>query len=182
MDKKSMRQEKLKFLKETAKYKQEVLLMRKLFQLDAWHKASSIGITLSMTHEINTYEIIKFALVQGKSVYVPHCDYHQKTMDFVKFSSIDELQEDEKGILMVTGARDINNEMDLLIVPGVVFDLKGYRIGYGGGYYDRFLADYKGTAVSLALEGQLAEIAPESFDEPVHQIITEQRILTGVRL
>jgi 5-formyltetrahydrofolate cyclo-ligase len=66
--------------------------------------------------------------------------------------------------------------LDLLIVPGVVFDERGFRIGYGGGYYDRFLTHYKGTAISLLLENQLIHEMPvEAHDQRVDWLITEQR-------
>ncbi|TDM13137.1 5-formyltetrahydrofolate cyclo-ligase [Macrococcus lamae] len=182
MNKKNIRQEKLAFLKSSNKYNEEVILLRKLFELDEWKNASAVGVTLSMSHEINTYEIIKFALIQGKKVYVPHCDYKNKSMNFVKFTSPDTLYKDDKGIMAVKEPHVINNQLDLLIVPGVAFSESGYRIGYGGGFYDRFLAQFKGTAVSISLEGQLTSIEPEVFDEPVHLVITEQRTLTGVRI
>lgn len=181
VNKKLIRQQKVAFLKGHRKYRDEVLLLRQLFKCEDWKNASSVGITLSMAHEINTFDIIKYALIEGKSVYVPHCDYSSKRMDFVKFQSPDELIEDAKGILAVQEPHEINNHLDLLIVPGVAFDERGYRIGYGGGFYDRFLACFTGKAVSLALEGQITALEPEPFDEPVHLVITEERLLTGVR-
>jgi len=65
-----------------------------------------------------------------------------------------------------------------LIVPGLVFNEKGYRIGFGGGFYDRFLADYHGKTVSLAFDFQvMKEIPTESFDLPVQIIITNERVI-----
>src|SRR5699024_2385639 len=71
------------------------------------------------------------------------------------------------------------NDIDLLIVPGIIFDKKGYRIGFGGGYYDRYLVDYVGKTVSLAASFQLVENIPKDiFDIAVQCIITEEDILT----
>ncbi len=67
-------------------------------------------------------------------------------------------------------------------MPGVVFDTDGYRIGYGGGYYDRMLADYSGATISLCSERQLIQQIPrESYDLSVEQIITEERTIDTAR-
>ena len=69
----------------------------------------------------------------------------------------------------------VQDEIDLMVVPGVAFKENGQRLGFGGGYYDRYLAKYPGFKCSLALSTQLAsddEWQPESFDIPVDRIIT----------
>ena len=64
--------------------------------------------------------------------------------------------------------------IDLIVVPGVVFDRQGYRIGFGGGYYDRYLSDFEGKRIALAFDEQVIEAVPrESHDLPVHILITE---------
>ena len=64
------------------------------------------------------------------------------------------------------------NQIDLLLVPGLVFDRSNYRIGHGGGYYDRFLADFNADSLSLAWLNQVVDqITIESFDEPVSGVI-----------
>jgi 5-formyltetrahydrofolate cyclo-ligase len=69
-----------------------------------------------------------------------------------------------------------SENISYLIVPGVVFDLSGFRIGYGGGYYDRFLSNYDGPTISIAFDEQLIEIVPsENFDVPVQLLITDKR-------
>ena len=70
-----------------------------------------------------------------------------------------------------------------LIVPGVVFDQNGYRIGFGGGYYDRFLSKYDGPTISLAFDEQiLLEVPNESFDIPVQSILSDKRRLECYRV
>ncbi|GGB04805.1 hypothetical protein GCM10007190_11160 [Macrococcus hajekii] len=181
MNKKEVRKKVLDYLKNKEKYNEEVQLMRTLFELPEWQSAKSIGITLSMPHEISTEEIIKYALVQGKKVFVPNCHYENKTMDFARYTSPADLHEDEKGILAVKNSDEINNDVELLLVPGLGFNSDGYRVGYGGGYYDRFLSTYDGPTVSLILEEQLMDIPTDDYDQPVHKMITEKRIINGVR-
>ncbi|GAE91201.1 5-formyltetrahydrofolate cyclo-ligase [Gracilibacillus boraciitolerans JCM 21714] len=66
------------------------------------------------------------------------------------------------------------NEHDLIIIPGIVFDTKGYRIGYGGGFYDRYLREYQGQKLSLAASFQIkSTISKEKYDIPVDIIVTD---------
>ena len=72
----------------------------------------------------------------------------------------------------------IHNEIDLLFVPGLSFETKGYRLGHGGGYYDRYLAQYQGETVSLAFPVQVVdEIPVEPFDIPVQKIVTNKWVI-----
>ncbi|MDZ7834585.1 MAG: 5-formyltetrahydrofolate cyclo-ligase [Alkalibacterium sp.] len=71
--------------------------------------------------------------------------------------------------------------IDLMIVPGVIFTPSGYRIGYGGGYYDRFLKDFSNTTVSLLHSNQLVESFPvEPHDIPVQYLITEEGLMRAL--
>jgi 5-formyltetrahydrofolate cyclo-ligase len=71
------------------------------------------------------------------------------------------------------------NEIDLQIVPGLVFSDEGYRIGFGGGYYDRYMSDYNGATLSLAFVTQTSHKIPvEGHDIPVSKIITEVNEIT----
>ena len=71
-------------------------------------------------------------------------------------------------------------EIDLIVIPGLAFDQNGYRIGYGGGYYDRFLARCpQALSVGLAYEMQILEcVFPAEWDVPLHRIITEDRLIS----
>lgn len=64
------------------------------------------------------------------------------------------------------------------IVPGVVFSDEGYRIGFGGGYYDRYMSDYNGDTLSLAFAEQTGHVVPsEHHDIPVSKIVTEEKVI-----
>lgn len=153
-----------------------------LYKTEVWKKASMIGITISRGNEIETRGIINRAWKEGKKVAIPKCFPESKNMSFYLFTSDTQLEEvyfglKEPKVQETTAA--LNDKIDLLMVPGVVFSKEGYRIGFGGGYYDRFLKDYHKETVSLLFECQLVHKIPvESHDIPVQMLITEERIIT----
>ncbi|HEC88549.1 MAG TPA: 5-formyltetrahydrofolate cyclo-ligase, partial [Thermoplasmata archaeon] len=72
----------------------------------------------------------------------------------------------------------IENNADIFIIPGIVFDEDGNRIGYGGGYFDRFLSDFKGKKIALAYEFQIIKKMPnEKHDVKMDFIVTDKRII-----
>ncbi|MGZ7150724.1 MULTISPECIES: 5-formyltetrahydrofolate cyclo-ligase [Bacillus] len=149
-----------------------------LYAQKEWAEAKTIGITLSMENEVNTYPIIEKAWEEGKNVVVPKCNKGTRTMSFRQISNFDQLEtvymnlrEPIPALTEEVGADDI----DLQIVPGVAYTGRGERIGYGGGYYDRYLVHYKGKTLSLAYSFQMVEHIPvEPFDKNVEKIITEK--------
>ena len=147
---------------------------------DSYKKARGIFIYIGFGSEINTKVIIEDALKKGKEVYVPKVK--GKEMLLIKIDSLENLVTSSYGILEPIG--DNNNfdvdKLDLLVMPGVAFDNSGNRIGYGGGYYDRFLEKNKTNAekIALAYEFQiLNSINNEKHDVKVDKIITEERII-----
>lgn len=149
-----------------------------LYAQKEWTEAKTIGITLSMENEVNTYPIIEKAWEEGKKVVVPKCNKGTRTMSFRKISNFDQLETVymnlREPIPVIT--EEVNaDEIDLQIVPGVAYTARGERIGYGGGYYDRYLVHYKGKTLSLAYSFQMVEHIPvEPFDKNVEKIITEK--------
>lgn len=152
-------------------------LVLHLLQTETWNQAAMIGITVSQKHEWDTKPIIEKAWSQNKKVCVPKCYPKQSELVFYEITSFDQLESVFYGLLEPVPKQQYKVEkkkIDLMVVPGLVFDSKGYRIGYGGGYYDRYLADYKGLTVSLASTGQFIDSIPnDHYDIPVQQIITE---------
>jgi 5-formyltetrahydrofolate cyclo-ligase len=148
-----------------------------LFKTEQWQKSRCIGITVSRNFELDTSLIIKKAWDEGKTVSVPKCYSADKKMEFREMKSNDDLENvymDLYEPILEKTKLISKDQIDLLIVPGLIFDKKGYRIGYGGGYYDRFLQGYQGSTVSIAFEFQTAEELPhEDFDIPVDKIMTE---------
>lgn len=156
-------------------------LFNKLINLDLYKEAKNIFIYLSFGSEIDTKPIIDRALEEGKEVYIPKVYKINKEMRAIRLNTFEDLEKNSMGILEPKD--DFNfiakEKIDLIIVPGTVFDFKGNRIGYGGGYYDRFLSDIeeKRNKIVLAYELQIVDnIEAEEHDIKVDYIITNSRI------
>ncbi|MFX3674381.1 MAG: 5-formyltetrahydrofolate cyclo-ligase [Paenisporosarcina sp.] len=152
-----------------------------LFEEIKFSHGDIVGITLSSFPEVDTWLLIEKLWYSGIRVAAPKCDSKERSMQFYEISSFDQLE-----IVYMklhepnpnqTNKGKIEN-ISYLIVPGVVFDSHGYRIGFGGGYYDRFLSGYEGPTISLAFDEQIIQAVPkENFDIPVQLIITDKRII-----
>ncbi|ARC31533.1 MULTISPECIES: 5-formyltetrahydrofolate cyclo-ligase [Bacillus] len=149
-----------------------------LYAQKEWVEAETIGITLSMENEVNTYPIIEKAWEEGKKVVVPKCNTGTRTMSFRQISNFDQLETVYMHLRepIPSLTEEVNaDEINLQIVPGVAYTERGERIGYGGGYYDRYLVRYKGKTLSLAYDFQMVKQIPvEPFDKNVEKIITEK--------
>lgn len=137
---------------------------------------------LAMKDEVQTYEIVDYALRQGKSVCVPYIRDRAGIMDAVIIHDLNELVRGDFDILTVNtlNVNIVNIEdIDLIIMPGVAFDRYGHRLGMGAGFYDRFL-DKAACAklVGLALSCQVLEDVPSMpHDYLVHYIVTKDGII-----
>ncbi len=144
-------------------------------------KANSIGITISRFPEVNTSPLIEAAWKTGKQVAVPKCIHATREMDFRAITSFNNLETVYMNLLepIVKETESIAKEnIDLQIVPGVLFSEEGYRVGFGGGYYDRYMTDYAGDSLSLAFECQMKQTVPiENHDIPVSKIFTDNRVI-----
>lgn len=154
-------------------------IVQQLFFLEDWKQAKVIGITISIPPEIPTLPIIEQAWREGKEVAVPKCHPENRTMEFKKITSFEQLESVYSGLLEPVAETETigSAQMDLLLVPGLAFTKAGYRLGFGGGYYDRFLASYKGITLALAYECQVVDELPiEMHDLPVQKIVTTNKI------
>ncbi len=154
---------------------QEILLSENI-----WQTSLNIGLYAPIQGEVRTNILIDSALKNNKNLLLPRCGSEQGHMDFYICKSLADL---EFGSFNILEPRlDIckkQNEMDLLIVPALAFDQKGYRLGFGGGYYDRFLQkNVNIPCIGLAFAWQMFETLPsETWDMPVNGIINEEGIL-----
>lgn len=152
-------------------------MYKRVFQSRLWKNADVIGITCSESFEWNTFPIIEMAWSMGKKVTVPKSFPKNKQLKFYLLENFSDLKRGYANILEpdINKVKEIKEEhIDLLFVPGIVFDEKGYRIGFGGGFYDRFLQGRQFITVSLATNFQLVEKVPiDHFDIPVQNIVTD---------
>ncbi|MDT2045468.1 5-formyltetrahydrofolate cyclo-ligase [Priestia aryabhattai] len=158
-----------------------MLIAKKLLDTTWWQEADVIAITISRGQEVDTKRLIEIAWSQGKTIAVPKCVSEKSEMIFRKITSFSQLEvvffNLQEPIELQTEVIK-KSEIDLILVPGVVFSSNGYRIGYGGGYYDRFLVGYEQMKVSLAFHEQIVQSVPvESHDIPVDAIITDEEII-----
>ena len=135
---------------------------------------------VSTQDEISTALIIKDALCSGKIVAVPFCR-GKGEMEFYIITSAEKLRAGKYGILEpdISVCERVNPADfagSVCIVPALAFDQNGYRIGYGGGYYDRFLQNYTGTSIGLCLQENLFDSLPkDSFDQKVCIVVTQKK-------
>ncbi|MCD8502237.1 MAG: 5-formyltetrahydrofolate cyclo-ligase [Bacillaceae bacterium] len=171
----------LKLKELTGKEDKDSIIYSTLFHRPEWKTANTIGVTVSTATEINTRPIIERAWKEGKTIAVPKCIPSTKGMDFRKLSSYEQLEVSYYSLLEpnpTTTEKVEKHELDLVIVPGTVFDTSGFRIGFGGGYYDRFLSTYNGVTISIAYDIQvISQVPNEDHDLAVDLIITENKVL-----
>jgi 5-formyltetrahydrofolate cyclo-ligase len=136
----------------------------------SYQAAQTIATYLPMDHEFGSYGLIEAAQAAGKRVLVPKV-VGPGQMVFLPYDP-SQLVESYFGVLEPrTGQAVDKADIDLIHVPGVAFNDRGYRIGHGGGYYDRYLADYQGATISTIYDFQRKEFSEENHDIPVQEVI-----------
>ena len=157
------------------------LIQDKLIGSAEFIESKSIGVYLPVGSEVQTDHIIRNALELDKTVLLPRViinelhffivekhDYYHDSLDVNKFG----IKEPKKTNMKL-------DFIDLLIVPGIVFDSHGYRIGYGYGYYDKFMAEKNfSKSIGLAYDFQVMKnpIPKFEFDKKIDILITDDRI------
>lgn len=147
--------------------------------LAEYQKAKTILAYVDCKNEAETSMVISQCWKDGKIVAVPKV--FGKIMKFYEIHSFDDLEEGYYGIREPKHEtlREVEDQDALMILPGVAFDEKKHRVGYGGGFYDRYLEKYPTlTKIAFAFEFQIFDSVPsESFDRQPEKIITEKRII-----
>jgi 5-formyltetrahydrofolate cyclo-ligase len=141
-------------------------------------EAKVIAFYLSKGSEVDTREMIIAAIKQKKEVLVPVTD--DQHIAFFRFTSFSDLEPGKFGILEPKARNPQTRlEPDLVIVPGISFGLCMHRLGYGRGYYDRYLAKSSAYRIGICFDFQVVERLPtHEDDERMDEIITEKRIIT----
>jgi len=175
--------------KEEREFK-ERRIRERFFGLKYFKEAETILFYASFRSEVDTLRCIEHALKIGKRVALPVIDRAHKRLKLYEIKDTSELETNSIGIPepVATRTRGVKlDELDLIIIPGIGFDLSGNRLGYGAGYYDRLLAyrkknrtDFRGhiPAIALAFEEQIVDGIPsESHDIKVDIIVTDKRTI-----
>jgi 5-formyltetrahydrofolate cyclo-ligase len=155
-----------------------------LFALPEYERAGTVMYFLNFGKEVATLELVPQSLAQGKRVVAPKTVHAQRRMIL---SEIIDVREDlAPGLWNIPEPKEEKlrpveaGEIDFVVVPGVAFDVRGNRLGYGGGYYDRFFAGLRAGVplVALTFEVQMLDRVPvEPWDRRVDIIITEERVI-----
>ena len=163
---KAISQEQKQFIDQT--------LTERLLQHPFYQEAKIIATYLSFPHEFQTQELIEQALKDGKKVLIPKT-YPKGRMDFVVYNP-QQLVKTSFGLLEPQGDLEVvdASQIDLIHVPGLAFTTEGYRIGYGGGYYDRYLEQFSGHTLSTIYPCQIQDFIPENHDIPVQEVLIDE--------
>lgn len=185
LEKQRLREERLaarETLSEQERAALDDCITQKLLATPEYAEAATVLTYVSVSSEVSTRMFIECALCDGKTVAVPRCMPGHR-LEFVAITSLDQLVpapfnllEPSKDLSALTESH-MNNA--ICIVPALLVDTKGYRLGYGAGFYDRFLSTYSGKKICLVYQHNLSktELPHTEFDVPVDMVITESGVL-----
>lgn len=160
------------------------LIFDRITGLEEFRNAETVGLYLSFDNEVDTFELLKLLKASGKRIVTTFTESSEVVLIPLYVNDIDkDLVEGAWGYLeprVDQLEKAAEEDIDFVIVPGVVFDEKRNRIGFGKGYYDKYLSKLRDDAVTAALayEFQVLESVPaESHDIKMKFIVTEDRII-----
>ena len=160
-------------------------ILERLLGLEAYRRATLIHAYISSgENEVDTRELIDISLEQGKRVAVPVLEKGKKTMAHALIESLDGLVDGPMGLVQPDPAKatllEKQEEIDLVVVPGIAFDRRGHRIGFGGGFYDRFLANLQVVKVGLCYDDLILQGIPnEPHDVPMDIVVAQTATYQG---
>lgn len=164
----------MKAISQEQKQAIEQALTERLLHHPFYQEAKVIATYLSFPHEFQTQGLIEQAMRDGKKVLIPKT-YSKGRMDFVVYD-LQQLVKTSFGLLEPQGNLEVvdASQIDLIHVPGLAFTMEGYRIGYGGGYYDRYLEQFTGHTLSTVYHYQVQDFIPENHDIPVQEVLIDE--------
>ena len=186
LEKQRLREERLAAREALSEQERSVLddrITQKLLATSEYAEVTTVLTYVSVSSEVSTRMFIECALRDGKTVAVPRC-LPGHCLEFVAIVSLEQLVaapfnllEPAKELSALTEDQKNNS---ICIVPALLVDTKGYRLGYGAGFYDRFLSTYPGKKICLAYQQNLSRttLPHTEFDVPVDMVITESAVLT----
>ncbi|MDU4515786.1 5-formyltetrahydrofolate cyclo-ligase [Streptococcus mitis] len=164
----------MKALSQEQKQALDQTLTERLLHHPFYQEAKVIATYLSFPHEFQTQELIEQALKDGKKVLIPKT-YPKGRMEFVVYNP-QQLVKTSFGLLEPKGELEVveASQIDLIHVPGLAFTTEGCRIGYGGGYYDRYLEHFTGHTLSTIYPCQVQDFITENHDIPVQEVLIDE--------
>lgn len=157
-------------------------ILKNLYSLPEYQNAKTILTYVSTDVEVDTFPLIENAVQSNKRVAVPRCIEGKPLIDFYYIEGAQALEHGSYGLLEPAAQPEKKYDGKsggLCIVPGLSFDRKGMRLGYGRGYYDRFLQNFKGITVGVCFSGFLSArpLPAGRFDFPVSIVVTDRQII-----
>lgn len=157
-------------------------IVTRLQTLPVFRKSRTIHCYVSMNsrREVNTHAFLRWMLASNKRVVVPITDFDATELRHVELHSFESLESNKWGVPEPIDGKELApKDLDFVVVPMVGADLQCNRIGYGKGFYDRFLSKVNGPTAGLCFEECIVEDIPtESFDVQLSTVITEERIIS----
>lgn len=161
----------------------DAAIIEEVEQMECYRKASVIFCYVSMPGEVETTAWMKQAWKDGKRIAVPRCEA-RGIMEAYEIESLDDLESGAYGIREPKRScpRVLPQQIDLCIIPCVAADKDGWRLGYGGGYYDRYLPQTEAVRVLLCREAMICERIPtEEHDCRMDFVVTELGVWEGTK-
>ena len=143
-----------------------------------WHDAQTVLFYAPMARELDVWPLLVEALAQGKTVGLPRFEAAAQTYSLCEVRDLQrDLRAGRYGIREPgPGCAFLRKPLDVLLVPGVAYDVRGRRLGRGKGYYDRILAGVSGTTCGVAFDCQIVDAVPvDPHDASVNCILTPGR-------
>ena len=163
------------------KAEKDSLVAQNLLSLDEIKKADTVLCYISLDDEICTDEIVRVLLDSGKSVGAPYCVDNNGNMDFYYITDFDDLRIQSFGVRepVIEKCKKVTSfDNTIIILPGLCFDSNGNRLGYGKGYYDRFLQIHSLISVGLCYNSLIVKKVPtDMYDKKADIIVTENDII-----
>lgn len=154
-------------------------IFQRLNEINELQEATTVLLYASAKGEVDTFEALP-SLLQSKKVAMPYCVDNNGNMEFYYINCIDDFVKGKFGILepdITKCQRVLDFSNSVIIVPAIAFDEKCFRLGYGGGYYDRFLEKYDLFSIGLCYNDLVQKSLPvEKHDKSVNAVVTETAI------
>lgn len=155
----------------------DMQIFEKVIKLEAFKNSSNILVYISSEIEVDTFAIICYAFRTGKKVFAPKCVLDSNNMSFYEIKSFNDLEQGSFGIFepkeYCPKIVELNDAC--CIVPALSYDKRGYRLGFGKGFYDKFLCKFNGEKIGICYDNCVCGKLPnDEFDISVDWLVTEK--------